>query len=80
MMPVYPALARLRNLYGVVRMDAVIDERGDVKNVKVVSGDPVLAGAAKNSLMMWRYKPATLNGKPIATNVSIQIVFGDRNK
>jgi protein TonB len=80
MMPVYPALARLRNLYGVVRMDAVIDERGDVKNVRVLSGDPVLAGAAKNSILMWRYKPATLNGKPIATSVSIQIVFGDRNK
>ena len=79
-LPVYPALARQRALYGVVRLEAIIDQHGDVKNVKAVAGDPVLAVTAKNAVAHWKYKPATLNGKPVATSVSIQILFGDRNK
>jgi protein TonB len=79
-LPDYPALARLRGTFGVVRMEATIDERGAVKNVKVVSGDVVLAAAAKNAVLKWKYKAATLNGQPIATNVPIQVLFGDRNK
>jgi protein TonB len=79
-LPDYPALARLRGTFGVVRMEATIDERGAVKNVKVVSGDVVLAAAAKNAVLKWKYKAATLNGQPIATNVTIQVLFGDRNK
>jgi TonB family protein len=63
-----------------VRLTAAIDERGEVNNVKVVSGDAVLATAAKNAVLQWKYKPATLNGRPIATTTEIQIVFGDQNK
>ena len=79
-LPTYPTMARLRATLGTVRLDAVIDEQGSVKNVKVVSGDPTLASAAKSAVILWKYKPATLNDKPIATNLAIQIVFGDREK
>jgi len=79
-LPEYPMFARTRGVYGMVRMDAVIDEHGEVKNVKILAGDPVLAAAAKKTVLTWRYKPATLNGKPIAANVAIQIVFGDRSR
>jgi protein TonB len=79
-MPEYPAMARQRGVVGVVRMEAMIDEHGAVQNVKVVSGDPILAAAAKNAVLKWKYKAATLNGQPIATNVTIQVLFGDRNK
>ena len=79
-MPAYPELARSRSIFGTVRMNALVDEHGAVKNVTVVSGDPMLATAAKQAVLQWKYKPATLNGQPIATNATIQIVFGDRNK
>jgi protein TonB len=79
-LPDYPAQARQRGTFGVVRMEATIDERGAVKNVKVVSGDTVLAAAAKNAAQKWKYKAATLNGLPIATNVTIQVSFGGRNQ
>jgi protein TonB len=79
-MPDYPAMARQRGVVGVVRMEATINERGAVKNVTVVSGDPVLAAAAKNAVLQWKYKAATLNGQPIASTAVIQVLFGDRNK
>jgi len=79
-LPIYPNLAHQRGLTGVVRLTAAIDEHGAVNNVRIVSGDAVLAGAAKSAVMTWKYKPATLNGRPIATTTEIQIVFGDQNK
>jgi len=79
-MPGYPPLARRANAFGPVRLGALIDEHGVVKSVKVLSGHPTLAAAAKNAVLKWKYKAATLNGQPIATNVVIQISFGDGNK
>jgi protein TonB len=79
-LPEYPALARQRGIFGVVRMEATIDERGAVKNVKVVSGDAVLAAAARSAAQKWIYKAATLNGLPIASSVTIQVSFGGPNQ
>ena len=79
-MPDYPVLARVRGIAGAVRLEATIDERGTVANVRVLSGDPILAAAAKKAVLRWRYKPATLNGQWIATDATIQVLFGDRSE
>ena len=77
-LPAIPEMARQRAVYGLVKIDAVIDEYGAVKSVKVVSGDPILAAAAKTAVLKWKYKPATLNDRPIASAAVIQITFSDR--
>jgi protein TonB len=77
-LPEYPALARQHAVLGVVRLEALIDEHGDVQSVKVLSGDVLLAAAAKNAVQTWKYRPATLNGQPIAIRTEVDIVFGDR--
>jgi TonB family protein len=79
-MPAYPDLARRSGVFGIVRLEAVVDERGAVRDVKVVSGPPVLAVAAKDAVLKWKYTPGTLNDHPIATNVVIQINFGAQSK
>ena len=79
-LPVYPVLAREGGISGIVRLEALIDERGAVTSVTVLRGDPVLTTAARNAVLKWRYKPARLNGRPIATTAMIQVLFGDRNK
>lgn len=78
--PLYPALARQRSILGTVQIEARIDERGGVKNVKALSGDSILAAAAMDAVQQWKYKPATLNGVPTASNVTIQVVFGKQAK
>jgi TonB family protein len=58
----------------------MIDENGAVKNVKVVSGDPLLAASARAAVLQWKYKAATLDGHPIAVSAVIQFVFENPNK
>jgi protein TonB len=77
-LPEYPALARQRAVLGVVRLEVLIDEHGDVQSVKVLSGDVVLGAAAKNAVQTWKYRPATLNDRPIAIKTEVDLVFGDR--
>jgi protein TonB len=73
--PALPALARERHVYGVVKMEATVAKDGAIKDVTVLSGDPILSSAAKNAVRKWRYKPAALNGEPIEAKVPIQVVF-----
>jgi protein TonB len=76
--PTYPAAARQRAIVGEVRLIAEIDERGNVKNVKILTGNAALSAAAKSAVMLWKYRPATLNGQPISTTSEITIVFKER--
>jgi protein TonB len=77
-LPDYPLLARQRGLLGEVRVEATVDERGEVVSAKVLSGDPILATSAKNAILKWKYKPATLNGQAIAAKTVVQVQFGER--
>jgi periplasmic protein TonB len=76
--PEYPGLARDQFRAGVVRLEAAIDEHGTVAAVKVLSGNPVFAEAAKKAVLQWKYNPALLNGKPIPSEATITVTFGDR--
>jgi len=73
--PVLPAIARQQRISGAVDLVATVDTTGRVKGVKVMDGHPILSGAAVNAVLKWRYRPATLNGKPIETTVAIKVVF-----
>jgi TonB family protein len=69
--PQYPQNARQKHIEGVVVLTAVIDTRGDVQDVTVVSGDSLLASAATDAVKQWKYKPYLLNGDP--TNIETQV-------
>jgi len=73
--PVYPQLARTQRVSGEVKVDALIDENGRVTGTKVVSGPVMLHQAAVDALRQWKYKPATLNGKPVSMHVVVTIQF-----
>jgi protein TonB len=73
--PVYPSQARLQRIEGPVVLDAVVGEDGNVHDVKVLKGDLILAGAAKNAVQQWRYLPFQLNGKPVPVHTEVTIVF-----
>jgi len=56
--PAYPELAKRMGISGVVKVLVTVDKGGNVKNVKLVGGHPVLAGAALDAIKKWRYEPA----------------------
>lgn len=56
--PVYPALARSSQLRGVVKVQIVIGADGQIKETKVIGGNPVLVAATLDALKKWKYAPA----------------------
>lgn len=60
---------------GSVIIDAIVDTEGDVKLMSVRSGPPSLRKPALEALKNYKYKPATLNGKPVPARVTVKIQF-----
>lgn len=73
--PVYPSEARVQRVEGAVMLDALVGEDGNVREVTVTSGPPVLAKAAIQAVRQWRYQPFLLNGKPVSIHNQITIQF-----
>jgi TonB family protein len=72
---VYPANARTQRIQGDVVIDALVDASGKVAEVKMISGHPLLQQAAMDSLRLWRYAPARLNGDPIPVHIKVSVSF-----
>jgi len=73
--PEYPSLARMSRLSGVVIIDAVIDDHGEVKGMRVVSGHPLLIQAALNAVSKRKYEPTILDGEPVPIALKVEITF-----
>jgi len=56
--PTYPELARRLNITGTVKMLVVVTASGNVKNAKVLGGNPVLVNAAVDALKKWKFEPS----------------------
>jgi protein TonB len=73
--PVYPPLAKQIHLQGDVQIDSIIDQQGNVTQMKVVSGKPMLVTAALDAVSQWKYQPTLLNGQPIAVEMTVTVHF-----
>lgn len=57
--PVYPETARRFRLSGVVKVQVLVAPNGQIKEVKVIGGHPVLVSAVQDALKNWKYAPAS---------------------
>jgi protein TonB len=73
--PKYPPAAIAVHVQGAVQIEATINKEGNVTNLKVLSGDAVLAHAAVEAVRQWRYKPYHLDGEPVEIQTQITINF-----
>lgn len=73
--PQYPTLARAARVQGDVVLSAVIDTNGQITNLQLVSGHPMLVPAAIAAVRQWRYKPYLLNGQPVEVETTITVIF-----
>lgn len=73
--PEYPLLAKQARIQGQVQIDAVLDEQGNVVEMKIVSGPPLLYQAALDALKKWKYEPTYLNEQPIAVQMIVTVTF-----
>lgn len=73
--PKYPPAALAVRAQGAVQIEATINKEGTVTNLKVLSGDAVLARAALDAVHQWRYKPYYLDGEPVEIQTQITVNF-----
>jgi periplasmic protein TonB len=73
--PDYPPIARAAHAQGVVVIDAVINENGDIVQAHVVSGPGLLVAAALRAVAQWKYEPTILDGTPVPIEMQVQVHF-----
>ena len=52
----YPEIAKKLSLSGVVKLEVLVAQNGDVRDVKVLGGNPLLAEAAVSAVKQWKYE------------------------
>jgi periplasmic protein TonB len=73
--PSYPPLARQARIQGTVILQAEISKDGNITNLQLISGHPMLAPAAIEAVKQWKYRPYLLNGEPVEVETTIQVNF-----
>jgi protein TonB len=73
--PTYPPLARAARIQGEVVLTAIIDGNGQIQNLQLVSGHPMLVPSALTAVRQWRYKPYLLNGQPVEVETTVTVIF-----
>jgi len=73
--PDYPALAKQTYVSGVVVIEAIIDEHGNVTEMHVISGHPLLISSAMAAVSKRKYEPTILDGEPTPIDLRVEISF-----
>ena len=74
--PVYPEMAQLAQLSGMVILEAVVGTDGCVESVKILrSRHLLLDKASEEALLQWRYSPLVLNGIPTPFVLTVTFNF-----
>jgi TonB family protein len=79
--PLYPEEARKLRISGIVSVEVLIDESGNVISAKATKGvdNLSLMTAAENAAMQAKFSPTTLGGKPVKVSGIITYNFVDKN-
>ncbi len=73
--PKYPMIALAAHVQGQVVLSAVISKTGEIQNLELLSGHPLLVPAAIAAVQQWRYRPFLLNGEPVEVETIITVNF-----
>jgi TonB family protein len=73
--PIYPLAALKAGIEGEVVLSATIAKDGHLKDIKRLSGDPLLARAAIDAAASWRYQPYLMNSVPTEMKREIRFHF-----
>lgn len=74
--PDYPEAARRARLEGTVFLEAIITAAGAVEDIRLLRPvNPLLDQAAERAVARWRYRPATLNGRPVRVYLTVTVDF-----
>jgi len=73
--PLYPDLAKQARIEGTVVLECTINEQGQVTEVRVLRGIPLLDAAAVEAVRQWVYSPTLLEGVPVPVIMTVTVHF-----
>ena len=73
--PKYPAMARVAHIQGDVVLRVTVSTKGDVAELGVISGHPILVQSAIDAVRLWKYRPYLLNGNPVEVDTVVTVKF-----
>jgi len=73
--PVYPEIARLSEVQGVVILSVKTGPDGKVQDVMVLRSIPLLDQAAIDAVRQWVYEPFVIDGKPVTAVFTVTVNF-----
>ena len=74
--PNYPEPLRRIRREGIVILEAVIRRTGSVHDVRLLkSAHPLFDQEAMTAVRQWKYRPATLSGKPVPVYFTVTVSF-----
>jgi TonB family protein len=73
--PVYPELAKRARVEARVLLVVTIDEEGNVSEIRVIAGHPLLVEAALSAVRQWKYSPTLLNGEAVPVIATVTVRF-----
>jgi TonB family protein len=72
----YPPMAEAARIQGNIILEVSIDESGAASVGRLVTGHPMLAPAAIESVNRWKYQPFEVDGKPATVVTLVIVTFG----
>lgn len=73
--PGYPMLARQMKVQGSVILLAMIGRDGLIQDLRILSGPPILATAAREAVKQWHFKPHYEGSQPVETVAKVTVNF-----
>ena len=73
--PVYPPAAKASGQRGSVVLQVLIGRDGTVQDAKFLQGSLVFARVAIDAVKQYRFKPYSLNGRPVSVQSVITLNF-----
>jgi protein TonB len=73
--PVYPPVAKKAHIQGEVVLEVTVLENGEVHEVRVTSGHPMLVQSALDSVRQWIFEPPRVDGRSARVIIPVHVNF-----
>lgn len=73
--PEYPLEAKEQKIQGKVKLEVIIDEKGQLSEARFVEGPEVFKDSALNAVKTWKWTPATKFGRPVSSKAEISLNY-----
>ena len=73
--PEYSPMAKQMRIQGDVEVEVKISDSGDVADVKVLTGNPMLSAPVIKAVKDWKFTPFTEDGKPATAIATLRFTF-----